>query len=391
MQSVAWVLLSAHLFFFFILAEKHNYLLKFVNLVIYCLVFQIALLDLCNRLHVMKKSKTTIRDIAGALSVTSSTVSRALNNHPAISEGTKQLVTAMARQMNYKPNRLAAALRNGKSMNIGVIVPMVERSIFAAIIRGIEEVVAQSGYGIIMCQTYDELQYEKRAFDTLFRSQVDGVIASATRSSGNMSLYKSVIEEDIPLILFDRSIDELGVSSVVVDDFKGGYEATRHLIEQGCRKIVHFAGDLDIKIYQERLKGYKAALADEGIKFEPDRVINCPSDIELGRQAAEQIIQGNDIPDAIFSSSDFAALGALQVLKSKFNIPEDIAIVGFANEPFTSFVEPAMTTVNQHGRDMGRLAAKAFLDCVANKKGYVPRQIVLQPELIVRASSKKIN
>lgn len=338
----------------------------------------------------MKKSKTTIHDIAGALSVTSSTVSRALNNHPAISDDTKRLVVEMARRMNYKPNRLAAALRSGKSMNIGVMVPMIERSIFASIIRGIEDEVAKSGYGIIMCQTYDDLTHEKRAFDTLFRSQVDGIIASATRSSGNMDLYQKVIEDDIPLILFDRSIDELGVSAVVIDDFKGGYDATRHLIEQGCQKIFHFAGDQDIKVYQERLRGYQAALQDAGITFEESWVINCPSNIEKGRQAAQYILTSGNIPDAIFSSSDFAALGAMQILKGKFSIPDDIAIVGFANEPFTSFVEPAMTTVNQHGRDMGRLAARAFLDCIANRKDYVSRQIVLQPELIVRASSKKL-
>lgn len=338
----------------------------------------------------MKKNKTTIHDIAGALSVTSSTVSRALNNHPAISDDTKRLVTQMARQMNYKPNRLAAALRSGKSMNIGVMVPMIERSIFASIIRGIEDEVAKSGYGIIMCQTYDDLEHEKRAFDTLFRSQVDGIIASATRSSGNMDLYQRVIEEEIPLILFDRSIDELGVSAIVIDDFKGGYEATRHLIEQGCKKIFHFAGDQDIKVYQERLRGYQAALTDAGIEIVPEWIINCRSNIELGRKAAEKIMASGIVPDAIFSSSDFAALGAMQVLKTKYSIPDDIAIVGFANEPFTSFVEPAMSTVNQHGRDMGRLAAKAFLECVANRKDYVSRQIVLQPELIVRASSKKL-
>ena len=338
----------------------------------------------------MKKNKTTIHDIAGALSVTSSTVSRALNNHPAISDDTKRLVTQMARQMNYKPNRLAAALRSGKSMNIGVMVPMIERSIFASIIRGIEDEVAKSGYGIIMCQTYDDLEHEKRAFDTLFRSQVDGIIASATRSSGNMDLYQRVLEEEIPLILFDRSIDELGVSAIVIDDFKGGYEATRHLIDQGCKKIFHFAGDQDIKVYQERLRGYQAALTDAGIEIVPEWIINCPSNIELGRKAAEKIMASGMVPDAIFSSSDFAALGAMQVLKTKYSIPDDIAIVGFANEPFTSFVEPAMSTVNQHGRDMGRLAAKAFLECVANRKDYVSRQIVLQPELIVRASSKKL-
>lgn len=338
----------------------------------------------------MKKNKTTIHDIAGALSVTSSTVSRALNNHPAISDDTKRLVVEMARQMNYKPNHIAAALRSGKSMNIGVLVPIVERSIFASIIRGIEEEVAGEGYGIIMCQTYNELQFEKRALDTLFRSQVDGIIASATRSSGNIELYKRVIEEEIPLILFDRSIDELGVSTVVIDDFKGGYDATRHLIEQGCRKIIHFAGDQDIKIYQERLRGYKAALQEAGIAFESSRVINCPSDIEKGRAAAQRLIDSDDFPDAIFSSSDFAALGALQILKNHCRIPEDVAIVGFANEPFTSFIEPAMSTVNQHGRDMGRLAAGAFLECITNKASYVPRQIVLQPELIIRASSQKL-
>ena len=340
----------------------------------------------------MARNRTTIQDIADAIKVTSSTVSRALNNHPSISEATKKKVLEAASRLNYRPNRIAAALRSGRSMNIGVILPFADRAFFGAIIRGIEDEAARKGYGVIVCQTYDDPAKEKRALDTLLRSQVDGIISSVAQNASNVKNYKRVQEEGIPLLFIDRVIEQISVSKVTIDDFRGGYLATSHLIEQGCRRIAHFAGDKTLNVYRERYRGYCAALKEYKIPLRDKYIMECPSDVDLGRACSQKLMQLRTPPDAIFSSSDFAALGAIQFLKSKkIAIPGDVAIVGFANEPFTAIIEPALTTVDQHSREMGKMAAKTFIEELTANRKKPTRQVVLQPDLIVRASSQRIS
>lgn len=338
----------------------------------------------------MGKGRTTIHDIARELNVTASTVSRALKGSKTISEPTRKAVLAVAEKLNYKPNHIAAALRSGRSNIIGVIVPAADRSFFAKVVRGIEDEVAKAGYSVIVCQTYEDFEKEKQVLDTLLRTRVDGIIASIAKQSTEFNHYQRLREEDVPLILFDRKVESLGVSAVTIDDFRGAYLATDHLIRQGCRRIAHFSGPQHIDIYRKRLQGYSQALQDRDIKPDEALILDCPSDVETGKACAAELLKLSHPPDAIFSSSDYAALGAMQFLKSQgILIPQQIAIVGFANEPFTSYVEPALSTVDQHSHRMGRHAARLFLQEIEQSRNTDPRKTILQPELIIRASSLK--
>jgi len=337
----------------------------------------------------MKKEKTTIHDIARKLNITASTVSRALKDHPRISMETKKAVQKVAQKLNYQPNNIAAALRNGKSNIIGIIVPTADRTFFSSVVRGIEEIANQSRYNVMICQTYDNYEKEVQTVEALLNARVDGIIASHAKETLSFDHFLKVKEKGIPLILFDRSNDELEVSHVVSDDYLGGYKATEHLIQQGCRRIAHFTNTRKISIYKERLRGYREALSDNGLPFDESLVVESNLQLEDGRNCMQQLLKLNMLPDAVFSASALGAMGALQVLKeNKFRVPEDVALVAFSNEPFTSFTEPALTTVDQHSMRMGNAAAEIFLEEIASEnEKFIPQKIVLKPELIVRASS----
>lgn len=339
----------------------------------------------------MPKKKTTIHDIAKELNVTASTVSRALQDHPRISRETKEAVLEVARRLNYQHNSLAAALRKGKSNLIGVIVPTADRNFFGTIIRGIEEVVNQAGYRVIISQSNDLISKEKENIDALLEAQVDGILASIARDTIEFDHYLKIKKQGIPLILFDRVTDELNTSCVVIDDYLGAYKAVEHLIHQGCRRIVHFGGQQNLSIYKERLRGYKEALISNGMIFDENLVLYGETQLEAGEELCKQVLAMPQLPDAIFSASDYTAIGAMHHLKRNgIKIPDQVAIVGFSNEVFTTFVDPALTTIDQHGKMMGQTAAKLFLKQVGNKKLLKNQEkTVLDPVLIVRKSSLK--
>lgn len=337
----------------------------------------------------MKKERATIHDIARKLNITASTVSRALNDHPRISTETKKAVQKAALKLNYQPNHIAAALRNGRSNILGIIVPTVDRNFFASVVRGIEEIANGSRYNVMICQTYDNYEKEIATIEALLNARVDGIIASHAKETQNFDHFLKAKERGIPLILFDRSNDELEVSNVVIDDFLGAYKATEHLIQQGCRRIAHFTNTLKISIYKERLRGYKEALMDNGLPYDEALVIGSNLQLEDGRNSMLQLLKLQVIPDAVFSASAYGILGAMQVLKENgFRIPEQVALVGFSNEPFTSVTEPPLTTVDQHSMRIGNAAAGIFLEeMAAEHKKFIPQKIVLKPELIIRDSS----
>jgi LacI family transcriptional regulator len=333
--------------------------------------------------------KTTIHDIAKKLNVTASTVSRALKDHPRISSETKKAVLKVAQKLNYQPNHIAAALRNGRSNIIGIIVPTADRSFFSSVIRGIEEIANRSRYNVMICQTYDNYEKEIATVEALLNARVDGIIASHGKETINFEHFRKITRKGIPLILFDRSNDEFEVSNVVIDDFLGGYKATEHLIEQGCRRIAHFTNTRKISIFKERLRGYREALQTHGIPYDENLIVESNLQLEGGRESMLKLLKLKKLPDAVFSSSAYGAMGALQILKEKgIKVPDDVALVAFSNEPFTSFTEPALTTVDQHPMRMGNAAAEIFLEEVSavNRK-FIPQKIVLMPELIIRPSS----
>jgi LacI family transcriptional regulator len=337
----------------------------------------------------MKKEKATIHDIAKKLNITASTVSRALKDHPRISDETKKLVIKAAEKLNYQANNIAAALRNGRSNTLGIIVPTADRSFFASVIRGIEEIANKAGYNVMICQTYDSYQKELDSIEALLKARVDGIIISHGKETENFDHLKKVKERGIPLIMFDRSNDALGVSQVVIDDYFGAYRSVEHLIEQGCKKIAHFTNIRKISIFKERLRGYKEALANYGIPFDPSLVVESNLQLEDGRESMIKLLAGKKgRPDAIFSASALGAVGAMQVLKERnIKIPDDVALVAFSNEVYTSFTDPPLTAVDQHSMRMGNSAAEIFLEQITRKEKFIPNTTVLHPELIIRESS----
>ena len=339
----------------------------------------------------MKKERATIHDIAKKLNITASTVSRALKDHPRISTETKKAVQKIAQKLNYQPNNIAAALRNGKSKILGIIVPMVDRSFFSSVIRGIEEIANGANYNVMICQTYENPEKEIATVEALLNARVDGIIASHAKNTLNFDHFLKVKERGIPLILFDRSNDELEVSNVVIDDFLGAYKATEHLIQQGCIRIAHFTNTRKISIYKERLRGYREALLNNNLEYDESLVVASDLQLEDGRYSMLQLLKLNEIPDGVFSASAYGILGALQILKENgIKVPEEVALVGFSNEPFTSFTDPSLSTVEQHSMRIGNTAAEIFLEEVSDTvKKFIPQKIVLKPELIIRQSSLK--
>lgn len=339
----------------------------------------------------MARSEVTIYDIAEKLSVTPSTVSRALNDHPRISKKTKQAVHKLAKKLNYQHNAIASALRSGKTNLIGVMVPTVNVHFFSSVIKGIEQIAKESGYSVMITQSNDQEEDEVSSIDAMLRAQVDGVLASVARDSTTYKHYQRITQKQIPLVLFDRDAPIPSASSVVTDDYQGAYLATEHLLQEGCRRIAHFAGQLHLNTYKSRLKGYKDALEQYGVKVEEELIYISNTYLEDGQRGMEQLLQLPHPPDGVFSASDYAALGAIQVLKERnIKIPSEVALIGFANEPFASFIDPQLSSVNTTNENMGRFAAKIFLDQVSlDQEVFAPSKTVLSPELIIRASSKR--
>lgn len=333
----------------------------------------------------------TIHDIAKELNITASTVSRALNDHPRISEATKKAVLKVAKRLNYQPNHIAAALRNGRSNIIGIIVPTVDRSFFGSVIRGIEEVANKANYNVMICQSHDDYESEVSTVEALLNARVDGIIVSFAKNTETFDHFRKVHDKGIPLVLFDRSFPGLDISRVVIDDYMGAYQATEHLIQQGCSRIAHFTSVKKISIYKERLRGYKEALEAYNLPYRSELVLESYLQFEDGLEGLNQLLRLKEWPDAIFSASAYSAVAAMNLCKEKgISVPEQIAIVGFANEPFTSFCDPPMSTVDQQSMQVGNAAAEIFIEQISvGRERFVPKRIVLTPELIIRKSSLK--
>jgi LacI family transcriptional regulator len=339
----------------------------------------------------MNKRKITIQDIADELGVTASTVSRALQNNPRISDTTIKSVHRVANELNYKPNHIASSLRKGKSNIVGIIIPRANRNIFASVIKGVDEVVHKSNYKVLISQSNESTLKEKSSINTLLEARVDGILTSFALETQEFSHYKEIINSGIPLVLFDRlheDLKKLQADSVVIDDYLGAFKATEHLIDQGCKRIVHFSGPQYVTLYKERKGGYMEALKQHNLPIDEDLILESDVRLQAGRELAEQIANWDKLPDAIFSASDFAAATAMEVLREQgIKIPEDIAVVGFANEPFTSFIK--LTSVDQHAEEMGQVAAQLFLDQVNENTTRTKHKTVLNPDLIIRESSMK--
>ena len=333
--------------------------------------------------------KITLQDIATELNMTAATVSRALNNHSAISEPTRQAVFNAAKRLNYHPNNIASSLRLGKSRIIGVIIPSAEINFFGSVVHGIERIANENNYNILLFQSNELFSSEKKGLETFIRSRVDGVLASIAKETTNMDHYADLQKRGVPLVIFDRVNDELTVPSVVINDHKGAYLATKHLIEQGCRRIAHIGGQRHVQIFQHRLNGYLDALKQHGLEADEDLIMHGDVTIDSGRECMNALLGA--APDAVFAVEDFTALGAIQALKAAGKeIPRDVAVIGFANEAFGEYITPSLSTVDQQTIHMGEEAARIFF-AGDHRKFYdlPPKHLVLDPVLKYRESSLK--
>lgn len=335
------------------------------------------------------KKKTTIKDIANVLGITPSAVSKAMNNHPRISQKTKTAVLQIARNLDYQPNHLASALRKGKSNLVGVIVPRTNSHFFSSVIENIEKVLNKEGYNIIITQSNESYSKECRNIDTLLFTQVDGIIASMANETVKLDYFEKIKSKGIPLILFDRGENDLNVDYIGINDYESSHMIVEHLIEQGCKRIAHIGGYKHTRIFNNRIKGYVDAIKKHQLPLEPELLVESSLTTEDGREKMIQLLALKNRPDAVYVAGDYAALGALQILNEHhIAVPKDMALVGFGNEPFTAMVTPTLSSVNQHSAEIGKQAALTFLERL--KEPVVKQtlnKIILDAELIVRSSS----
>lgn len=337
------------------------------------------------------KKKTTIYDIAKALNITVSTVSRALSDFPAISKATKKAVLETAERLNYSPNRLASALKLGKTNIIGVIVPSVQSHFFASVIHSIEDGLKDSGYRIILYQSNESLEREVNGVKALLEAQVDGIIASMSLETDDVSHFEEVVNQHKPLVIFDRVNRKLNVPTVTLDDFKAGYIATQHLIDSGYKNIAFLTTPHQIKIFSDRLQGYKKALQDNGLAIIEENILLGGLSIKAGRFGAGKLMRGPNKPDAIVAGDDFTALGVLKKLNEIGETPPKIGVIGFANEGFSAYITPNLSTIDQHANEMGIQCAKMFLKMIQQENPYDDIvHTVLEPTVIDRESTGRI-
>lgn len=336
--------------------------------------------------------KITIHEIARMLDIDSSTVSRALTGSDRVSPKTKKKVLDKARELGYRPNLLASNLRKNKSKTIGVVVPRISRHFFSSTISGIEEMAYSRGFNVVISQSLEKLNREKKIINNLISNRVDGILISVSMETETSAHLSGLEQSGLPLVFFDRHCSDMEHSNrVLVDDFEGAYKAVTHLIENKRRKIAHFSGPQTLEIYKNRLAGYKKALEDKGIPFDADLVIVSNLLQDDGLKMAKELLATTPTVDAVFAANDLAAIGAMKYFKSVGRkIPDDIAFVGFSNEPISAMIEPSLTTLDQFGFKIGKISCELLLNKIESKEQDAEnRTIMLKPKLLVRESSKK--
>jgi len=244
---------------------------------------------------------------------------------------------------------------------------------------------------VIISQSNDEFEKEQRIVQSMYSNRVDGIIISIAMKTTKFDHLKLFTDKHIPVVFFDRMVKEIDADRVLIDDFQGGYNVTKHLIDQGCKRIAHITGSLNLSIYSERKRGYKEALKNSNIQVDQDMVIVNNLTRLDGLQAVKQLLELKIRPDAIFCGNDTTALSAIIYLKQiGVKVPEDIAIVGFSNEPYSEVVTPSISTIKQPGFEMGQKAAEMLISQVENRNQSKEfKTIVMPSELIIRESSLK--
>jgi len=334
------------------------------------------------------KRQVTIKDIAEKLNISPSTVSRSLKDHPDISVKTRNAVKELAKLLGYKPNLIALNLKHSRTNTIGLLVPEIEHHFFSTIINGIEEVAYQNNYNILIVQSNESYLREVLDTQTLLGNRVDGMLASFSKETKDFSHFQQLIDNEIPLVFYDRAVDKLHADVVVVDDYSGAYDAVNHLLSRGCQRIAFYSAPQHLLLGKERLHGYTDALEHHNISFDSNLVYSCDT-FESAIKISQSILKKVDRPDGIFAVNDLTAVGVMKVAKKLgIKIPEELKIVGFENSKSASICEPELTSVDQFGYNLGKKAMSILIDRIKDDSpDYKPVKHIIKTKLIVRGSS----
>lgn len=335
------------------------------------------------------EKEVTIYDIAKLLQLSPATVSRALNDHPAINSNTKDIIASKAKEMGYRSNMFASNLRRQRTSTIGVIVPRLDSAFMSTVLSGMEKVANEATYNLIISQSLESVKKEMANAKTMFDSRVDGLLVSLASDTDNLDHFNTFFRRSIPMILFDRVMTQKNCTNIVIDNVKAGYDATEHLIGQGCRRIMHITGSIKRNVYADRLKGYKLALLDHNLPFDDTllRITNLTR--EDGLEAAAAIKTMSTPPDGLFVASDFCAVSCMgSLMQQGVSIPGDLAVVGFNDDPVAQVIQPSLTTIHYPGQEMGEIAAQSLINHLNGLlRISTTNTILLNYELIVRKSS----
>ncbi len=340
----------------------------------------------------MKFEAVTIKDIAKALGLSTSTVSRALRDSYEISPETKKIVLEYAEKINYHPNPIALSLKERRSRSIGVIVCEIANSYFSQVINGIESIANTNGYNVIISQSHESAEKELVNLQYLTSRSVDGLIISVSTETKDFNYFKELHDRGMPIVFFDRIVDEIQTHKVIADNFKGAYDATSHLVNCGYKRIATLCNTVFLSIGKERLAGYKAALKDNGIEPDDALIRYC----QHGGMVAEEMDQAMDElftlqnpPDAIFAAADKLTTGCLRALRAKgLSVPEDVGLIGFSNSELTELLNPSLSVIRQPAFEMGEVATSLLLELIESKRPVTDFQSrVLTTEMIIRSST----
>jgi DNA-binding LacI/PurR family transcriptional regulator len=339
----------------------------------------------------MSYRQLTLKDIAKELNTSVATVSRALKNHPAISEQMKDKVMQLARELDYHPNSIALSLLKNRSYTIGVIVPEVAHNFYSIVMEGIEDAAINAGYNVLFCMSKESKEREVNVLSTLLHSRIDGLLIAPSKETKDYKHLETLFNREMPLIFFDRHCAEIPASKVLVDDYKGAFKAVEHLASVGCKRIAHIAGPQNLSNSQQRLGGYTDALKALNVEVRDELVMTNDLTRESVQACTKKLLELDEKPDAVFAYNSFIAFESMLVIKEKgLKIPDDIAFVGFANEPVISYLEPQLTTVVQPAYQIGKEAVNLFFKQVnSNAERFIPETLILETKLLVKASSRK--
>ena len=338
------------------------------------------------------KSKATLKQIAKELGVSVSTVSKALNDSPEISQPTKIRVQEYAKLKNYKPNVIGLNLKNRSTRTIGVILPNILNSFFAKVFTGIEKVADEKGYKVITCISNESLEKEIGALEMLSNGTIDGFILSISEEAQKLQQFghfKSIINEGTPIVMFDRTADEVNCDKVVVDDLDSAIDATTHLIKSGCKNIAMFSSIDNLSVGKLREKGYRTALENAGLVVDNKRIVLTETADEFDEKSRDFFDKNN--VDAVFALDEHASVMAMKMaIKKGLKIPEELSVIGFADGVWSKRMTPSMSTVSQHGPEIGEVATKMLIDKLESKEEvYNHKTTVIKTELRQRESTRK--